>query len=78
MLNLNKGLEEDEELFVQIYSFIFRDIRTSFKTTMTVVDVKAISYIDILCNILSYSDKMKEIFVNLKEPGMVWIPNSNG
>lgn len=68
----------DEDSFNQVYEFIFGSIRHKFHKELTVFDTNTTSFLDIMSSILNDSDEMKDIFVNLKYQGAVWIPGPGG
>ena len=79
MQEFNKALENmDAESFEAIYATIFHLIRMKYVTTITIFDGSS-TLIDILTSIVSYNDRMKELFLCYKSPtGAVWIPGPSG
>ena len=41
-------------------------------------DTHSTTFLDFLSSILNESDEMKDIFINLKYQGVVWIPGPGG
>ena len=79
MAELNQQIKGmDEDAFQEIYKYIFTSMRRQYKTELTIFDVHAPGYLDILSAIINESDQMKELFVHNRGDGMVWIPGPGG
>ena len=69
----------DDDGFKGIYKFIFSSIRKKFQSPeLTIFDPNACKLMDVIANILNESDEMKEIFVQNRNVGEVWIPGPGG
>jgi hypothetical protein len=67
----------DEDVFREVYTYIFIEIRNKFKSGLTLFESPT-NYIDILNSILSINDDFKDIFFRLKDNNIPWIPGPGG
>jgi len=74
---LNKKLEEmDSDAFSEIYTCLFRRVRRQFQNQITIFD-RCTDYVEILTQILNYSEQMRDLFMDLKGEA-AWIPGPGG
>ena len=79
MTELNLQIKAmDEDAFNEIYKYIFTSMRRQFKQELTIFDPRASGYLDVLAFILNESDDFKDLFINNRGDGMVWIPGPGG
>ena len=80
MLELNREIKgKDSDSLVEIYRFVFTELREGYASgQLTIFDKETAGNLDILANIISESDEMKEIFLGNRQKGMAWIPGPNG